>query len=366
MVNYAKLGNGIAAVLRGNCVGFEIAVYNGLDLEWSDGGGESVIAPPTAMTSRSRMGVMSMSKTLTAAAVVHRIAAMIDSGEDISIDSKIAPFLPSRWQHGPHVDQMTFRHLLTHTSGLTEVGDPPDKDPDVYANLEKTIAQGSTGLLTEPSYANANYCLFRIILPYLHLGHQFFDFIENGPSGSSLMPTLTGADYVSYVITHVLTPSLIDGVSVTPSGPTPYTLWYKTTDTSQHWQDGPNGDALLRTGAGYWNMSAREFGSFIAHLRHGSIISKSHWKWMYENPIGTPSPGRAPAGLGLWVFQGGKHGTYYGHNGGFEAWTNGPGAYGGWMAYPDGTTAVFLVNSDNIIGKEPEFDILMPAYDAAS
>jgi hypothetical protein len=109
-------------------------------------------------------------------------------------------------------------------------------------------------------------------------------------------------------------------------------------------------------------MSAREFGRFIAHLSHGSIMSQARWNSMHENPAGDPTKG-ALAGLGLFVFPG-KHGAYYGHNGGWEV--GGVGAYAGWMTYPDGTTAVMVVNSNNIINKEPEFGILMPCYDAAA
>src|SRR5262249_38298779 len=160
MTKYAKLGKNIADLLEGKCVGFGIAIYHHLDLEWSTGWGSAVLNPQTKMTSKSRMGVMSMSKTITATAVVKQIAKLSDAGQDISIDSPIAPFLPSQWVRGPNVNNLTFRHLMTHTSGLapTTTADP---DADVYENLQATIASGTPGVLAQPLYHNLHYCLFR-------------------------------------------------------------------------------------------------------------------------------------------------------------------------------------------------------------
>jgi CubicO group peptidase (beta-lactamase class C family) len=108
MVDLAKFGNNLANSLRNKCVGFEIAIYNDLDLEWSTGEGLAVVTPPTPITSKKRMAVMSMSKTITAAGVVKQIATMQNRGDDISLDEKIDPYLPKPWERGPGVDKLTF------------------------------------------------------------------------------------------------------------------------------------------------------------------------------------------------------------------------------------------------------------------
>jgi CubicO group peptidase (beta-lactamase class C family) len=360
MINFGQFGTGIANILEGKCVGYAVAIYSGLDLEWSTGAGAAVVSPHTSMTSRSRMGCLSMCKTITGAAVVKQIATMQNAGERISFDSKIAPYLPKHWVRGPNVDQLTFRHLLTHSSGLTPVFGGPDRDPDLYANLQASIAKGTPNVPTS-QYQNLHYCLFRVILPYLIRGAAYWD--SQQQIAPSETPLQLGQEYVDYVTEHILKPCNIEGVGVTASGALPYTLWYNSNDTSKHWQDGDQGFPVLRTGAGYWNMSAREFGRFIAHLSHGSsIMNPARWNSMHENPAGDPANG-ALAGLGLFVFPG-KYGAYYGHNGGWENGV-GAGAYAGWMTYPDGTTAVMLVNSNNILSREPESGILMPCYDAA-
>ncbi len=66
---------------------------------------------------------------------------------------------------GPGVEFLTFGHLLSHRSGLSDIG-----DADEYDNLKQTIATGSPGqnwILPEYAYRNANYALFRLIIAYI-------------------------------------------------------------------------------------------------------------------------------------------------------------------------------------------------------
>src|SRR5438270_9352138 len=59
------------------------------------------------------MHVASVSKLITAMAMTKLL-----EDHNISPDARIWPSLPPYWVRGPGVDQLTFRHLLTHTSGL--------------------------------------------------------------------------------------------------------------------------------------------------------------------------------------------------------------------------------------------------------
>ena len=79
--------------LKGRTVGWGLAVYAGSDLKYSDSGGSAVLVPATKMTSNVRMGVMSMSKTITASAIVS-----ILPGKGLTVDSPIAPTCR---RHGP-------------------------------------------------------------------------------------------------------------------------------------------------------------------------------------------------------------------------------------------------------------------------
>ena len=71
-------------------------------------------------------------------------------------------------------------------------------------------------------------------------------------------PFQLGLGYVYRVQELVLKPCNLDDIDVNPSGPQPYTLWYNSNDTSKYHLDGFLGRAVVRTGASYWNMSARE------------------------------------------------------------------------------------------------------------
>jgi len=101
------------------------------------------------------MGVMSMSKTVTAAVVVALMPWM-----SIKPDSLIAPLLPSNWKTGPRVDQLTFRMLLTHTSGLQPVSGGQDTSSLAYDNLRRMIANGVPVSVPAPGqYLNEGYGL---------------------------------------------------------------------------------------------------------------------------------------------------------------------------------------------------------------
>jgi CubicO group peptidase (beta-lactamase class C family) len=106
---------------------------------------------------------LSTSKTITATAVMKAMEDLNIQGKSISIDSQIAPYLPSDWTLGLHVNEMTFKDLLTHMSGLR----PATNDPDTYDGLRQTIANGTTNF-RKFKYVNGNFCLFR--LGELHSG----------------------------------------------------------------------------------------------------------------------------------------------------------------------------------------------------
>lgn len=75
------------------------------------------------------MGVMSMSKTISSAAVVALLP-----WKSLTVDSPIALYFPTSWKRGPNVEKLTFRMLLTHTTGLKGVAEGPDTDSAAYAN----------------------------------------------------------------------------------------------------------------------------------------------------------------------------------------------------------------------------------------
>ena len=92
--------------------------------------------------------VASLSKLLTGIG----LAKLLDE-KGISLDTKIIGYLPDYWTKGIFVNQVTFRHLMTHTSGFVTGGSASD-----YLTMKNRVQLGSSGVGTN-SYENMNYGL---------------------------------------------------------------------------------------------------------------------------------------------------------------------------------------------------------------
>jgi CubicO group peptidase (beta-lactamase class C family) len=334
--------------------GHSIAIHQGLDLEYSTGGGLARINPDVSMSSLVKMDVLSMSKTITAAGIVRRLLL---SG--LTPHSKIGPHLPSYWNVNPQVANLTFAHVLTHTGGLR--GDQAD-----FAKVQALCAAPPGGPIGgQPVYQNINYSLLRVLLAYLanagslHIIEQL-DFLH------VMLPSMTAALYVNEIQTHILGPS---GVTTASVGPTDdlieQAIWATQANQRAEWFTDNLGDlgdqhdptnAYLTCGADRWIMNAREYSRFIAHLINHHL-SPNPWPLMRDTRAPGASatlPGYAngDARLGVWRFQAPDGtGNYYGHNGG---WSD---AFTGWMAFPGGVNITFFANS-TLKGTEQEKMIL--------
>jgi hypothetical protein len=104
---------------------------------------------------RVRMHIASCSKLVTAIAMTK----LLDE-KQMSYDTPIAGFLPSYWVKGPNVNAITFRHLMTHTSGF----DTGKSDSD-FEFMKNRVAPGVSGTGTY-SYHNMSFGLCQL----LHFG----------------------------------------------------------------------------------------------------------------------------------------------------------------------------------------------------
>ena len=139
-----------------------------------------------------------------------------------------------------------------------------------------------------------------LALPYLWKGATALDPIAGN---ASLAPIMLGVFYASYIWENVLRPCGVNDATVgytppvTDASPPAQAEWYDFPDTSKISHHGSETDAILRVGADYWNMSARQYGKFIAHLRHGFVASTNVWKTMRDTRIlGAPPPPPYPTG----------------------------------------------------------------------
>ena len=82
---------------------------------------------------------------------------------NISPDAKIIDYLPKYWAKGSNIEQITFRNLFNHTSGLSA-----NYRVD-FAMMKSAIAGGiDIDQLGQYNYQNLNYGLCRMLLPVIN------------------------------------------------------------------------------------------------------------------------------------------------------------------------------------------------------
>ncbi len=111
-----KMRQHILTALTGRATGFAYAIVKDGRLVIGEGVGKARTGPDgdQNMGSSSRLNVMSVTRRR------QRSRSSSSSTTDLSVDSRINKWLPAEWTKGLGVwgsNGLTFRHLLTHTSG---------------------------------------------------------------------------------------------------------------------------------------------------------------------------------------------------------------------------------------------------------
>ncbi|ONK14635.1 serine hydrolase domain-containing protein [Streptomyces sp. MP131-18] len=128
----AKLNAALGHVHRAGVPGLFAEVRDG-DQVWRGAAGVADVATGRPITADMRHRVGSITKTFTAAAVLHQV----ESGQ-IGLDTPIGRYLP-RLVPGARGDAITVRMLINHTSGLAEYL------PYAYPSLKAFPALADTG-----------------------------------------------------------------------------------------------------------------------------------------------------------------------------------------------------------------------------
>jgi CubicO group peptidase (beta-lactamase class C family) len=103
-------------------------------------GGSARQAPdpdPTSWDTTMKMHVASVSKLVTSMAVTKLLLEM-----GIKADTPIAGYLPSYFVIGPLAESITFRHLLTHTSGFRRRDEGGVNDGYTFAGFKMYFERG--------------------------------------------------------------------------------------------------------------------------------------------------------------------------------------------------------------------------------
>lgn len=270
-----------------------------------------------------RMHVASVSKLITAIAAVDLL-----HDKNISWDATIGQYLPAYWDRGANVNNITFRELLTHMSGIEVPGSSTN-----YATMKAEIAAGVPATVTQSQYENVNFALFRVLIPIINgdVDRNALITLDGNPMFQSIMDNwwdvVTVNAYQAYVNQHVFVPSGIGGgpgLTHTPNDAIAYGV---------PWTSGwDSGNLRSVAGGAGWVMSADQVLSVMAHYRHTNAIVPS-----------TLAQQAMDARLGLDVKSNTPAGTLYNKNG---RW-NGNGRSEQSLAYflPNGMELVVLTNS---------------------
>lgn len=270
----------------------------------------------------------SINKVMTAVAMLKILEEEGNGDASFWLNANIAQFLPPGWSFGPNAQNITFRNLLQHRSGIAS------NAPFDYQGLRALIATG-TSANKNYAYSNANYGLLRILVARMSGNAAAND----NNDGSNANAVLSG--FRRYMENELFKPLNIE-VDTKPFGAAP-ALYYRWGNIANGWNIG---DLSNRLGNGGFYFSPVDAAKFMAYLNHTEdIVSKSTRELIYNQYLGWSDeiqPQNEPDG---------ERGKYYYKGGSFCSASDGSGCNGQGVrnivvAFPhNGVEVVFMANS---------------------
>ncbi|MGF1640795.1 MAG: serine hydrolase domain-containing protein [Rhodospirillales bacterium] len=273
-------------------VGYAYAIAQNGQLADTGAGGFAVAPweddPSVVMTEATRMTIASVSKPITAVAVMK----MLEQFPALGLDDPFYPLIAGKFGGpfffgdgtiadipGPGVDQVTIRHLLTHRSGLK---------PGLGCGFAKLGTLLAIGVVGTPGstydYENSNFCLLR-----------------------EVVEQVTGIDYVDYVEANILQPMGIAAMSCEEDDVEP-ARYYNTIQ-------GPGttfGDYVGTCSAYGWYASAIDLARFLANVRFNTVLTQASQDAMLGD---CPNPGDTGDYCLGWMRRDTTIGLHHLHNG---------------------------------------------------
>lgn len=297
-------------VIEGNAVGYSFAIAENGEIITAGGFGHArgtweSTDPGVAMTGSKRSHIASISKPITAVALMN----LLESNMNVNLDTPFTDIIGDKFANiGAGVQNVTLRNLLQHRSGMQEWGSCGPTFSTSMAQLVAMPLVGTPGVTSK--YSNGNFCLLRMV-------------IED----------LSGTNYVTYVRNTILAPMGISAMTCAPDASKP-TLYYKHNVVNQagaFWSD----DYSDECSAYGWYASAADLARFLIGVRQNTVLGATTTNTMLSNSLG-------------WFGTNTVDGTARGHNG---AWYTGDrrGYNGSILRLPNGMDAVLLINTNGIL-----------------
>jgi len=292
------------------------------------------------MSIHKKINIASVSKFLTAIAVMQLLER-----RGLTTESNIAQWLPPNWNNGPGVANLKFSDLLGHTSGLSSVNTRFTTTLG-YAGLRRMIDTGAIRS-TVYTYLNANFALFRVLIPSLWKG------LDDAPSMGQIDSLTSQNVYIQYMQEHVFKPIGLNNITCLPEDRSIATMYYATTDL-----DNVNGtfynDWTAICGGGGYFMTTFELATVVAYYQHTEVLlSKESRTIMRDNRFGMDRQDGSYE----------KHGTYFGKNGSIAS-AIGQGTFEQIVMFPNGIEAVVMFNTQGMTFAGGERTLSRAIFDA--
>lgn len=269
------------------------------------------------------INIASVTKTLTATTFL-----MFMRYRDITLDSTIGRWLPDTWSKNAQFSKITFRQLMSHTSGIrgsstswASLKDAAGKAPD--ADKSRT-------------YSNINLALFRAILPKMNNLSLYNTYQEGNATD---FERWMSERYIMIVQDNIFKKIGLDnracvsipGKTMDMFNEAPSALKFATT-----------GDWTNSCGGGGFYLTTRDLSKFIVYLVNTEDFLKANEKTMMETEM-----------IGWWSNFSVKNGTAYGHDGALYSDADGsgdrsagdPGLQTIILKFPNKVELVMTVNS---------------------
>ena len=273
-ISEAKLRDNICSTLANHVEGWNCLV-GGLAPSFGGIARTSADPPTLSMAPDEVTDIASVSKTITAIAVLQLLGK-----DDLSVNTKIGKYLYPDWHQGSNIGKITFKDLLTHTSGFGQLAGNACESNITYALVETMVANGLPNPPPSPgAYGNCNFALLRELMPALL--KKDLQGYANGPARAAQSSAL----YISYVNDHVLQPSGVPLSACQPPSSTyqilsyPYPAGPTIGDDWQSW--------ALQCGSGGWELSANQIFNVIDTLANSTaLLSSPQRQQMFSECLG--------------------------------------------------------------------------------
>jgi D-alanyl-D-alanine carboxypeptidase len=283
------------ALAHNPVAGFSVAVVSHGEVVIARGYGLADVEKKTPAAADSIFRIGSITKQFTAAAIVQLAAA-----GKLSLDDKLGKYLPG-FAHG---DEITIRHLLTHTSGLKDYTALPwfeEHMADPFPRAELVAKIAAEPLAFAPgsrwSYCNSGYYLLGLVIE-----------------------KVSGQSYADYLKQHVLAPAgLADTAYCPPQQDYPRAAHgYRVDDARM--APAAAVDMAHPYAAGSLCSTAPDLVAWMQALAHGKIVDAAAWKQMIT-PVVLANGKAYPYGFGFFLGELGGH-TRIGHGGGINGFVS--------------------------------------------